>query len=72
MRVTIREPAQHLADGQKVELVGRLGRFRPPANPGQFDRAAAARRNGTLVWLSVPGAEGATGQWTAERQVAED
>jgi len=59
VRVLIREPADHVAAGQEVELLGRIGRFRPPANPGQFDRAAAARRKGTLVWMTVPAPDGA-------------
>ena len=59
LRVMIHEPADHVAAGQKVELVGTIGRFRPPDNPGQFDRAAAARRKGTLVWMTVPAPGGA-------------
>jgi len=60
VRVAVHEPADQLAAGQEVELVGTIGRFRRPLNPGQFDRAAAARRNGVLVWMSVPAADGAT------------
>jgi competence protein ComEC len=56
----IGEPAENLAAGQRVELVGRMGRFSAPLNPGQFDRAAAARANHTLVWMSTPAADGAT------------
>ena len=58
VRVGVDEPAEHLAAGQDVELVGRLERFRPPSNPGEFDQAAAARRNHTLVRMSVPAADG--------------
>ncbi len=60
VQVTIAEPADGLSAGQKVELVGTMGRFRSPANPGQFDHAAAARANNTLAWLTVPSPQGAT------------
>jgi len=59
VRVTVQEPADHLAAGQYVELLGRMGRFRAPANPGQYDRAAAGRRNHTLVRMTVPASDGA-------------
>jgi len=59
VRVTIEEPAGGLSAGQKVELIGWIGRFSPPSNPGQYDSAAAARRRGALVWCSVPCADGA-------------
>jgi len=59
VRVMIQEPTDHLCAGQKVELVGRIGRFAKPANPGQFDRASAARRKATLVWMTVPCPQGA-------------
>jgi len=67
VRVTIQEPADHLAAGQQVELLGRMGRFRRPPNPGQYDQAAAARRNHTLVRMTVPAAEGATVVGGADR-----
>lgn len=60
VRAMVGAPADGLAAGQRVELVGWMGRFRPPNNPGQFDRAAAGRANGTLVWMSIPAADGAT------------
>ncbi len=59
-RVSVQEPADNLAAGQEVELVGRIGRYGRPANPGQFDRAAAARKKQTLIWMTVPAADGAT------------
>ncbi len=37
--------------GQRLELFGRLYRFRPPGNPGQFDWARRARRQRVLVGL---------------------
>jgi len=60
VRVSVAEVDDRLRLGQEVELLGWLGRFRPPDNPGQFDRAAAARRNHTLAWITVPGADGVT------------
>jgi len=60
LRVMIQESADHLAAGQDVELIGKIGRFAAPRNPGQFDRAGAARLKGTLVWMTVPGRDGAT------------
>jgi len=59
VRVMVLERTDALAAGQHVELVGTIGRFREPANPGQFDRAEAARLNGTLVWMTVPAQDGA-------------
>ena len=60
VRVSIQEPSDHLTAGQEVELVGTIGRFSRPSNPGGFDRLEAQRRNHTLVWMSVPGTDGAT------------
>lgn len=60
VRVTVGQADRRLTAGQKLELVGRLGRFPPPDNPGQFDFAARARNLGTLVWMSVPGVDGVT------------
>ena len=60
VRVTVGQADRRLAAGQRLELVGWLGRFRPPDNPGQFDFAAAARNHGTLVQMSVPGVDGLT------------
>lgn len=59
VRVTVGEPADELAPGQQVELVGLLRRFRPPANPGQHDWAAANRIKRILVGFHVPGRDGA-------------
>ncbi|MBL7132650.1 MAG: ComEC/Rec2 family competence protein [Phycisphaerae bacterium] len=60
VRVTVGQGDRRLAAGQRLELVGRLGRFRPPNNPGEFDFAARARNHGTLVRMSVPGVDGVT------------
>jgi competence protein ComEC len=59
-RVRIDGQADHLRAGQRVELIGTMGRYRPADNPGQFDPAQAARRRHTLVWVRVPVPEGAT------------
>ncbi|MDY6914333.1 MAG: ComEC/Rec2 family competence protein, partial [Planctomycetota bacterium] len=59
VRVRVDEPAWKLQAGQQVELVGWMGRFRGPANPGQYDFAAAARNSGVLVRMNVPAADGA-------------
>jgi len=59
-RVTVQQPVDRLAAGQDVELVGWIGRVAPPNNPGQFDWQAAARNSGTLVQVTVPGADGVT------------
>ncbi len=60
VRVTVRAAAHKLRPGQRVELVGALSRFRPPANPGQTDWRAFARRTGVHVRMSVPVDTGAT------------
>ncbi|MBI5725532.1 MAG: ComEC/Rec2 family competence protein [Planctomycetes bacterium] len=59
VRVTVDQPAMHLSAGQQVELVGKMGRFHPPSNPGQFDSLASARLSGVLVWFTVPASQGA-------------
>ena len=56
--VTVNQPDERLAAGQQVELVGWLGRVRPPSNPGQYDWSAEARKRQTLVSFSVPGVDG--------------
>ena len=58
-RVTVREEAPRLAAGQEVELIGLLGRVRPPDNPGEVDWPAEARRDGVFATISVPAADGA-------------
>lgn len=60
VRVTVKEPVHSLQPGMDVELVGRLGRFRGPGNPGQFDWSAAARDRQTLARFTVEGADGVT------------
>ena len=60
VRVGIDEGDPRLAAGQRLELVGWIGRFTSPANPGQFDWAAAMRNRGLLVQMSVPTPDGAT------------
>ncbi len=37
IKVTIREAVLDLAEGDSIELFGRLGPLRPPQNPGAFD-----------------------------------
>lgn len=61
VRVTVDEPARDLEAGQRIQVLGRIGRYRPPPNPGQFDFARHARRRGTLVWMRVPAAGGVLG-----------
>jgi competence protein ComEC len=58
VRVTVDEPMRGLEIGSEVELTGWIGRFRPPANPGQYDSAEAGRARGVLAWCSVPVADG--------------
>ncbi len=57
--VTVKEPAEALAVGQRVELVGRLGRFSSPNNPGQDDRAQRARSKHCMVNFTIESADGA-------------
>lgn len=60
VRITVREPAKQLHPGQVVELVGKIGRFPSPDNPGQTDWSEFARQTGVFVWMSVPLEIGAT------------
>ncbi len=45
--------AAGLQPGDTVEVFGMLGRVSGPANPGEFDRRLALRRDGILVQLSA-------------------
>jgi competence protein ComEC len=58
LHVSAGEPAWELRAGDEVELVGLISRPRPPGNPGQYDWAAAARNEGILARMSVPGVDG--------------
>lgn len=42
-----------LGPGDRIEVFGRIYRIPPPANPGEWDRGLALRRNGILVGLSA-------------------
>ena len=58
VRLTVQQPDHRLAAGQRLELVGWMGRIRGPDNPGQFDWQVAARNSGTRVSMSVEGVDG--------------
>ena len=60
VQVTIKEPDNSLAVGQEVEILGRLGRFSGPDNPGQFDWAAENRNKYCLVQFAAEGVDGVT------------
>ena len=57
LSVTVQQADDRLKAGQKVEVMGWLGRVRGPDNPGQYDWAAVARNKGMPVRLVAPGAE---------------
>jgi len=59
VRVTIAAAPVSLIPGQRVELLGRIGRFSGPDNPGQMDWSQFARRNRVFVRMSVPSESGA-------------
>ena len=54
-RVRVASPKlqEPLLPGDEVELLGQLGRYAPPANPGQWDAQAHARAQGVRVYLRV-------------------
>ncbi|MFP4435034.1 MAG: ComEC/Rec2 family competence protein [Phycisphaerae bacterium] len=58
VRVRVNEPVARLGGGTRVELIGRMGRYPPPENPGEYDAAARARLTGQRVWFTVPVGEG--------------
>ncbi len=60
LRVTIDEPYSRYAPGQRVQLVGWMGRLGPARNPGSHDPAAMARLEGVRAWLRVPSDDGVT------------
>jgi len=60
VQVSVLQEDPRLVRGQAVELCGWISRVRGPANPGQRDVAAAARRAGKLVEFRVPVVEGVT------------
>lgn len=58
LRVTLEEPYRLHDLGTPVELIGWLGRYSEPSNPGEFDAAEMARRTGVLCWFRVPAEDG--------------
>jgi len=60
VRVTVDGPLDSISPGQEIQLVGRIGRFGRPNNPGQMDWSQFARRTRVFVQMSVPAASGAT------------
>jgi len=58
LRVGVRGGQEQLTAADRVDVVGWLGRIRPPDNPGQYDWAGAARTTGTLAVMDVHGPEG--------------
>lgn len=67
VRVRLDESFATFRSGDRVELVGWMGRFSGPGNPGGYDAAAAAKQRGEALWCRVPLAQGATvlpaGRW---------
>jgi competence protein ComEC len=60
MRVTIDEPYSRWQPGQRIELVGWIGRLGSARNPGSHDPAATARLEGIRASLRVPSDDGVT------------
>ncbi len=60
MRVAVKEPQATYSPGDRVELIGWMGRYRQKRNPGEFDSLAAARRTGGWVWFKAPCDEAVT------------
>jgi competence protein ComEC len=54
VRVTVSTPMPTLRAGQEVQLVGKLGRYPKPDNPGGFDWSSPASNGGVVVWATVP------------------
>jgi ComEC/Rec2-related protein len=54
VRVTVDTPMPGLRAGQQVQLVGKLGRYPKPDNPGGFDWSSPASNGGVVVWMTVP------------------
>jgi competence protein ComEC len=54
VRVTVDAPMPGLRAGQQVQLVGKLGRYPKPDNPGGFDWSSPASNGGVVVWMTVP------------------
>jgi len=60
VRVLVKQADRRLAAGHEVELAGWLARPRGPANPGQHDWAAEARKAYVLAKMDVESAGGVT------------
>jgi competence protein ComEC len=60
VRVSIDSTNTNLLPGQRVELIGTIGRFKEPDNPGQMDWSQYARRTRVFVQMSAPSDQGAT------------
>lgn len=58
VNVTVAEPWVLLRPGDRVELLGTIGRFRHASNPGEYDAASRVREGGVAAWCAVPAAEG--------------
>ena len=54
LRVSITDCFQKFNPGDKVEIAGTLGKFKKPANPGQFDSHAYAKQTGIWAYLKAP------------------
>jgi competence protein ComEC len=73
VRVSVDEPYRTFQPGDRVEILGWMGRYNPPDNPGEFDAAAAARLSGVGVWFRAysedavtvldPAGFGGAGRW---------
>lgn len=57
-KVTVYQPRRDLQAGQRVELIGWIGRFAPASNPGQFDAQSFYRLRHLHVRVTVPAADG--------------
>ena len=60
VEVRITQPDDRPQAGEYVELVGWLGRFEGPANPGQVDRAKHARQQLLRARFTIMSADGVT------------
>jgi len=67
VRVAVENARRSISPGTDLELMGWMGRLSGPANPGQYDWARAARRDGILVRMNVPHGDAVTTLAGADR-----
>ena len=60
VRVSVSDCFKKLLPGDQVEIAGKIGKFRPPSNPGQFDSQNYSKQTGIWAYLKANCSEAIT------------